>query len=73
MKPVCRAAFLVTSLIVTSYASSAAERYDPAWAGIAPQRTITHVVGDGMTTQQAGAELVRAVEALKPGDRLERV
>ena len=28
-------------------------------------------MGDGMTTQQAGAELVRAVEALKPGDRLE--
>lgn len=38
--------------------------YQPEWAAIAPKRVIPHAGGDG-------AELVKAVEALQPGDKLE--
>ena len=38
--------------------------YQPEWAAIAPKRVISHAGGDG-------AELVKAVEALQPGDKLE--
>ena len=38
--------------------------YQPEWAAIAPKRVIPHAGGDG-------AALVKAVEALQPGDKLE--
>ena len=38
--------------------------YQPEWAVIAPKRVIPHAGGDG-------AALVKAVEALQPGDKLE--
>ncbi len=38
--------------------------YQPEWGAIAPKRVIPHAGGDG-------AELVKAVEALQPGDKLE--
>lgn len=38
--------------------------YQPEWAAIAPKRVILHAGGDG-------AALVKAVEALQPGDKLE--
>ena len=38
--------------------------YQPDWAAITPQRVIPHAGGDGEA-------LVKAVEALKPGDKLE--
>ncbi len=38
--------------------------YQPEWATIAPKRVIPHAGGDG-------AALVKAVEALQPGDKLE--
>jgi hypothetical protein len=38
--------------------------YQPEWADIAPKRVIPHAGGDG-------AALVKAVEALQPGDKLE--
>ena len=38
-------------------------RYAPAWAGVAPKRVIRHA-------DPAAAALVRAVEALQPGDHL---
>lgn len=53
--------FLALALIakITQAAS-----YDPAWAKIPPRRVIRH-------TAPSGAALVKAVENLKPGDRLE--
>ena len=68
----CRSATL-TVLVILSWClpSVAADRYQPAWADIAPLRTIPHAMKAGATAGQAGAELVRAVEGLKPGDRLE--
>ena len=50
---------------------AAPERYEPAWAGRAPQRTITHAAQNGTTAEQAGAALVKTVETLGPGDLLE--
>jgi hypothetical protein len=41
-----------------------ATSYEPTWASITPKRVIQH-------TDQTGASLVKAVEALKPGDKLE--
>lgn len=38
--------------------------YQPEWSAIAPKRVIPHAGGDG-------AALVKAVEALQPGDKLE--
>lgn len=38
--------------------------YQPEWAAIAPKRVVSHAGGDG-------AALVKAVEALQPGDKLE--
>lgn len=38
--------------------------YQPEWAAIAPKRVIPHAGGDG-------AALVKAVDALQPGDKLE--
>jgi hypothetical protein len=40
------------------------DSYQPDWASIVPQRVISHAGGDGDA-------LVKAVEALKPGDKLE--
>ncbi len=41
-----------------------ATSYEPTWASITPKRVIQH-------TDQTGTSLVKAVEALKPGDKLE--
>lgn len=49
-------------LSITLFARGAA--YQPEWAAIAPKRVIPHAGGDG-------AALVKAVEALQPGDKLE--
>lgn len=38
--------------------------YDPAWGSVAPRKVIVHKVPDGRA-------LVKAIAALKPGDRLE--
>ena len=52
-------------LIFLCLASTAlATSYAPTWASITPKRVIQH-------TDPNGASLVKAVEALKPGDKLE--
>ncbi len=67
----CHAAILtLLAVLFCPGHSTAADRYEPAWAHVAPLRTISHAIEAGATAEQAGAELVRAVEALKPGDRL---
>jgi len=61
-------------LIVTNTAaqdSSSAARYEPTWANVQPQRLIKHAVQSGANSQQNGAALVKAIETLVPGDRLE--
>ncbi len=56
---------VITSLTLLHTANAAhAASYDPAWAAITPLRVIHHAASDG-------AALVKAVAALKPGDRLE--
>lgn len=45
-------------------ATVTAANYEPKWAGSVPKRVIHH-------TDPSGATLVKAVEALKPGDKLE--
>lgn len=53
---------LICLLFLTQISFGAA--YQPEWAAIAPKRVIPHAGGDG-------AALVKAVEALQPGDKLE--
>lgn len=53
-------ALLIQLLLLTS---AHASNYDPAWANIPPLRVIAHDSADG-------AALVKAIEALKPGDQL---
>ena len=47
-----------------------AGQYEPAWADVAPQRTLPLETGADVTPTQRGAALVKAVEALVPGDCL---
>lgn len=54
-------AFLASILVLQSLHAAP---YEPSWAGIPPKRIIHH-------TETSGASLVKAVEALQPGDRLE--
>ncbi len=63
MPSILRIVIAALTLLHTTYAARAAS-YDPAWAGIAPLRVIPHTASDGTA-------LVKAVAALKPGDRLE--
>ncbi len=56
---------------ICCHPAEAAERYEPAWAGVVPKRAVSHSIKAGATAEQAGAALVQAVEALKPGDKLE--
>ena len=53
---------LIFTLLLSQISHGAA--YQPDWAAITPQRVIPHAGGDG-------AALVKAVEALQPGDKLE--
>ncbi|MEQ1751812.1 MAG: right-handed parallel beta-helix repeat-containing protein [Prosthecobacter sp.] len=53
-----------TTLIFLFTSGSHAASYEPTWASIPPKRVTKH-------TDTNGAALVKAVEALKPGDRLE--
>ena len=53
---------LLSLLFIPLFVHSAT--YQPEWAAIAPKRVIPHAGGDG-------AALVKAVEALQPGDKLE--
>jgi hypothetical protein len=45
--------------------------YQPAWAAVRPQRTITLSAMPDTHDSQNGLRLVKAIEALKPGDLLE--
>jgi hypothetical protein len=47
-----------------------AGQYEPAWVDVAPQRTLPLEAGADLTPTQRGAALVKAVEALVPGDCL---
>ncbi len=60
---ILRIIFTSLALLHTAHIAHAAS-YDPAWAAVPPLRVIQHAASDG------GA-LVKAVAALKPGDRLE--
>jgi hypothetical protein len=62
---------LLLSLLLPPVAVTRAASYDPAWAGIGPMRTISHVPQPGASDAENGAALVKAAAALKPGDRLE--
>jgi hypothetical protein len=53
---------LLSTLFLAQLSHGAA--YQPEWAAITPQRVIPHAGGDGEA-------LVKAVQALKPGDKLE--
>lgn len=54
----------VLASVLLLQALHAAPPYEPAWASAQPRRVIHH-------TDISGASLVKAVEALQPGDRLE--
>lgn len=45
--------------------------YEPAWASVAPKRTVNHRWEKARSPGENGAALVRAMKALQPGDRLE--
>lgn len=47
-----------------------AERYDPAWSGVEPRRSLALEYQTDADAEANGAGLVRAVAALVPGDRL---
>ncbi|MFN0079404.1 MAG: right-handed parallel beta-helix repeat-containing protein [Prosthecobacter sp.] len=51
-------------LIICLASNALASNYEPTWASSVPKRVIQH-------TNPSGASLVKAVEALKPGDKLE--
>jgi len=51
-------------LIICLTSNALASNYEPTWASSVPKRVIQH-------TNPSGASLVKAVEALKPGDKLE--
>jgi len=63
MSSILRIVITSITLLQTAHIAHAAS-YDPAWAAVSPQRIIQHAASDGAT-------LVKAVAALKPGDRLE--
>jgi hypothetical protein len=60
---------LLAALVLLPCARAAS--YDPPWAQITPIRTLTHAPQPGATAEQSGAALVKAIEALQPGDKLE--
>lgn len=60
---------LLSALLVIGNIAHAS--YDPPWALVAPQQIITFGPLDSATAEQNGARLVKAVEALQSGQRLE--
>ena len=67
MNPMIR---LLSLLLLVSNTAQVAS-YNPAWASIAPKRTISHHPLAGATSEQNGAALVKAMGALQPGDQFE--
>jgi hypothetical protein len=63
MPSIPRIIIATLTLFQTATAVHAAS-YDPAWAAVSSQRIVKHAASDGTA-------LVKAVAALKPGDRLE--
>ena len=51
-------------LFITLASTALAASYEPTWSTVPPKRVIQH-------SDPNGAALVKAVEALKPGDKLE--
>jgi hypothetical protein len=51
-------------IFITLASTALAASYEPTWSSIPPKRVIQH-------SDSNGAALVKAVEALKPGDKLE--
>ena len=48
-----------------------AQSYDPPWSNVQPTRTISFAGKPGASETENGNQLVRAIESLVPGDRLE--
>ena len=63
-----RAFFHTLALLLTLAAQAA--QYDPPWAEVKPTRTLPLEYPAGATAEQKGAALVKAAEALAPGDQL---
>lgn len=63
-------AFLIVTNVVAQDARDVA-RYEPKWAKAEPRRLIKHAVRVDGSAEQNGAALVKAIETLLPGDRLE--
>jgi hypothetical protein len=59
------------ALFLMPAAGLLAAAYDPAWAAIAPARTIVHFPRPGAGDGENGAALVKAAADLQPGDKLE--
>jgi hypothetical protein len=55
---------------LTAISFAAPSKYEPAWAGIAPKRTIALAPAATDTPAARGEALVKAVAALQPGDCL---
>ncbi len=65
-------AFLITFFMASLLAqpSAVAKNYEPAWASVQPNRIVKVLAQPNATPTQNGDALVKAVQALVPGDQL---
>ncbi len=61
----------LTCLLLCGFQPVPAAGYDPAWGAVPPLRTLRLQPAEGLSPEKRGAQLVQAVSALLPGDRLE--
>lgn len=62
---------LFSLFVLLTQANSFAGTYDPAWGSVKPKRIVKIVALTEPNNRQNGDRLVKAIEGLVPGDRLE--